>query len=187
MSFPQASRVVFRAWTEADVPLAESLWGDDEVTRFFGGAMSREQVQARLAVEMARLQTFGVQYWPMFLRDSGEFAGCAGLRPWHDAANEMEAGVHVMRRLWGRRLGEEAFGAVLTYAFRTLRLEAVVAGHGQGHVNSKAMLERHGMRYTHDEPWGPKKLPCLFYRLERAEYILKSPRAGTGTARGSCG
>src|SRR5580692_8544886 len=77
-----SARLTFRSWTDEDTALAEALWCDPEVTRFFGGAMSREQVRDRLHAECERNSRLGLQYWPMFLRETGEFAGCAGLRPW---------------------------------------------------------------------------------------------------------
>jgi len=69
------ARLTFRSWTDEDTALAEALWCDPEVTRFFGGAMSREQVRDRLHAECERNSRLGLQYWPMFLRETGEFAG----------------------------------------------------------------------------------------------------------------
>lgn len=46
-----SARLTFRSWTEKDTVLAEALWCDPEVTRFFGGAMSGEQARDRLQAE----------------------------------------------------------------------------------------------------------------------------------------
>lgn len=74
------ARLTFRVWTDEDAAVAEALWCDPEVTRFFGGAMSREQARDRLhAPECERERTLGIAYWPIFLRETGEFTGCAGL------------------------------------------------------------------------------------------------------------
>lgn len=135
-----------------------------------GGPMTEEEVQARLAVEMTRQQTLGVQYWPMFLRSTGEFTGCAGLRLWHDEPNVFEAGVHVARKFWSERLGEDAAHAVARFAFNGLRVTALTAGHGPNNMNSKALLLRLGFHYTHEEPWGRDGVMHPYYRLERAEH-----------------
>jgi hypothetical protein len=37
---PSSARLTFRSWTDKDTLLAEALWCDPEVTRFFGGAMN---------------------------------------------------------------------------------------------------------------------------------------------------
>ena len=163
---PSSARLTFRSWTEEDTALAEALWCDPEVTHYFGGAMSREQARARLDMERERESSLGMQYWPMFLRDTGEFAGCAGLRPWQMDPNTIEVGVHLMRSVWGLRLGEESLRAVLDYGFDTMGLPVIVAGHGVGHDNSRMLLERVGFCYTHNATWGPKAIEVCMYAID---------------------
>jgi hypothetical protein len=65
--FLRTQRLGFRTWTEAHLELAFGLWGDAEVTRLIGGPFSLEQVQRRLAQEIANQTAYGIQYWPVFL------------------------------------------------------------------------------------------------------------------------
>jgi [ribosomal protein S5]-alanine N-acetyltransferase len=160
-----SARLRFRSWAAGDAELAESLWCDPEVTRYFGGAMTREEAQERLRAERERESSLGVQYWPMFLRETGEFAGCAGLRPSSKDPNTMEAGVNLMRSVWGLRLGEEALVAVLAHGFDVLGVPKIVAGHGAGHDNSRKLLERVGFEYTHDILWGPKEIEVCMWAI----------------------
>ncbi|QEE29472.1 GNAT family N-acetyltransferase [Terriglobus albidus] len=148
-----------------DTALAESLWCDPEVTHFFGGAMTPTQARERLQAECQREDLLGMQYWPMFLRETGEFAGCAGLRPWSMDSKTIEVGVHLMRSAWGLRLGEEALRAVLTHGFDTLSLPVIVAGHGIAHDNSRRLLERVGFKYTHNILWGPKEIEVCMWAI----------------------
>ena len=159
-----SDRLTFRSWAEGDAALAEALWCDAEVTHYFGGAMTREQAHERLAMERERESRVGMQYWPIFLRETGAFAGCAGLRPWQ-MGPEIEAGVHLMRSAWGLRLGEEALRAVLAHGFEALGLPRIVAGHGMGHDNSRKLLERVGFEYTHNALWGPKAIEVCMYTI----------------------
>jgi [ribosomal protein S5]-alanine N-acetyltransferase len=160
-----SSRLIFRSWTEDDAPLAEALWCDAEVTHFLGGAMTPDQAYARLAAERENENRAGLQYWPICLRETGEFAGCAGLREWPTDPTLIEAGVHIMRSCWGLRLGEEALRAVLDYGFERLGLPTIVAGHGMGHDNSQKLLERVGFAYTHVILWGPKAIEVRMYAI----------------------
>lgn len=128
--------------------------------------MTPEQAHQRLEVERERESRLGVQYWPMFLRETGEFAGCAGLREWQMDPGTIETGVHLMRSAWGLRLGEEALRAVLAYGFDTLHLPMIVAGHGIGHDNSQKLLERVGFGYTHNIVWGPKAIEVRMYAID---------------------
>jgi ribosomal-protein-alanine N-acetyltransferase len=162
---PPSARLTFRSWTEDDAPLAEALWCDAEVTRFFGGAMSQEQARDRLRVECERGRTLGLQYWPIFFRETGEFAGCAGLRPWSMNPGTVEAGVNLMQSAWGLRLGEEALRAVLAHGFESLGLPVIVAGHGIAHDNSRKLLERVGFQYTHNILWGPKEIEVCMWAV----------------------
>jgi ribosomal-protein-alanine N-acetyltransferase len=170
---PSSARLTFRSWTEKDAALAEALWCDPEVTHYFGGAMTTEQARTRLDGERERESSLGMQYWPMFLRDTGEFAGCAGLRPWQMDTKTIEAGVHLMRSTWGLRLGEESLRAVLAYGFDTMRLKLIVAGHGVGHDNSQKLLERVGFRYTHNIKWGQKAIEVCMYAIDAEVWRLK--------------
>lgn len=160
-----SARLTFRSWADEDAALAEALWCDPEVTHFFGGAMSREQAHDRLRAECERESSLSIQYWPIFLRESGEFVGCAGLRPWSLDQNTIEVGVHLMRSAWGLRLGEEAVRAVLTHGFDTLDLPLIVAGHGIAHENSRKLLERLGFKYTHNILWGPKEIEVCMWAI----------------------
>jgi len=170
-NLPSSARLVFRLWTDEDLPLATSLWTDPDVMRYMGGPMSDKGVRARLDLEMSWQSRSGVQYWPMFLRQTGQFTGCAGLRPWHDEPHVFEVGVHVARLFWSERLGTEAARAAMRYGFEELDASALTMGHGPGNVRSQAMIERLGFRYTHEEPWGPENVLHPSYRIERAEFL----------------
>jgi RimJ/RimL family protein N-acetyltransferase len=179
---PSSARLTFRSWTGKDTALAEALWCDSEVTRFFGGAMTRQQAHDRLNMEIEREKRLGLQYWPIFFRETGEFAGCAGLRDWQMDAEKIEAGVHLMRSAWVLRLGEEALRAVLAYGFDTLSLPIIVAGHGIGHENSQRLLERVGFGYTHNTMWGPKAIEVCMYAIHTERWRLTATREQSRSA-----
>src|SRR5215467_542228 len=80
--FLRSERLGFRWWTENDLPLARRLWGDSEVTKFFGGPFAEEEIERRLRVELERGAAHGFQYWPMHLLAGERFVGCCGLRPY---------------------------------------------------------------------------------------------------------
>src|SRR5436853_6041481 len=100
---PQSVRLTFRTWRAGDLDLAMTLWGDPEVTALIDarGALDRAQVEARLRHEIELEARSGVQYWPMFLRETGALAGCAGLRPRDAEKRVYELGFHLCARSWG--------------------------------------------------------------------------------------
>ena len=165
--FLKTERLGFRRWSFSDLPLATALWTDPGVMRHMGGPMPAEAVAERLTLEISRQKTLGIQYWPMFSLASGEHAGCAGLRPFHDRAGLLELGVHVARPFWSARLGEEAARAVIAWAWQHTDAAALVAGHGPDNVNSKALIGRLGFVHSHHEPWGPHNAMHPYYLSNR--------------------
>jgi RimJ/RimL family protein N-acetyltransferase len=166
--FLASDRIAFSTWTLDDLRLAESLWGDPEVTRFHAGPWSPEQIRERLSLEIETYQTWGVQYWPLFLIGTGEHIGCCGFHPRDQSHGVWELGCHLRRAFWSQSLGREAASAVIDHGFRTLGFHAVFAGHHPANKASRDFLQHLGFRYTHNELYPATQLiePC--YRLDRA-------------------
>lgn len=165
MYFLQTERLGFRLWSPSDFDLAMGLWGDPEVTRLFGGPFPPEQVQERLSFEIANWQSSGVQYWPIFLLDSGEHVGCCGLRPYRPEERIFMIGYHLRRAHWGFGYATEAARAARDFAFDTLGARGLFAGHHPENQASGRVLEKLGFRYTHDEYFAPTGLNHRSYLL----------------------
>ncbi len=163
--FLQTKRLAFRRWSPADLPLAISLWGDPEVTRFFGGPFSKEAVQRRLELEISNETAHHVQYWPIFLRSTEEFVGCTGLRPYHPADQVYELGFHLRPQHWGKGFATEAAAGVVSYAFSTLRTKALFAAHHPANFASKRIIEKLGFQFTHKDLYAPTNEMHLAYLL----------------------
>lgn len=83
--FLATKRVGFSIWSKNDFVDALELWGDQKVTQFItvSGKMSDSEVKSRLDKEIENNRVYGVQYWPIFLIDTGQHIGCCGLRPYN--------------------------------------------------------------------------------------------------------
>ncbi len=167
----------------ADLDLALGLWGDAEVTRLIGGPFSLEQVQQRLAQEIANQAAHAIQYWPIFLLTSDEHVGCCGLRSCPSEPRVYELGFHLRKMYWGQGLAVEAARAVIEYAFTTLDAAGLFAGHHPANEASRRVLIKLGFRYTHDELYPPTGLRHPSYRLTREEKRkLQEPTMRTSEA-----
>src|SRR6202035_4941466 len=80
--FLTTKRLGFGNWLASDLALAHALWGNAEVTSLIGGPFTPEQIEQRLTQEIASMSAHNVQYWPIFLLENDQFAGCAGIRPY---------------------------------------------------------------------------------------------------------
>jgi ribosomal-protein-alanine N-acetyltransferase len=165
--FLKSVRLGFRRWTKEDLPLARELWGDIEVTRFFGGPFSEEEVRERLEREIARMSAHQFQYWPIHLLADNNYVGCCGLRPYRLQDEIHELGFHLRPKYWRRGLAVEAARAVIEFAFEAIGAQGLSAGHHPGNENSKKVLEKLGFRYTHDEHFAALGIDIPYYLLRR--------------------
>ena len=164
--FLTSARLGFRTWLPDDIELAVDLWGDPEVTRFISSVpLSRADVEARLARELASQAEHGVQYWPIFLLTDGSHVGCCGLHVHRPGV--LELGFHIRSAFWRRGLAREAARAVIAHAFTHLGAGALFAGHNPGNTASRELLAGLGFRYTHDEHFPPTGLMHPSYLLDR--------------------
>lgn len=163
--FLRSKRLGFRGWTEEDFPLARELWGDVEVTRFFGGPFSDDQVRARLEREIERMKVHNFQYWPIFMISDNEHVGCCGLRPYGTDDAIPELGFHLRPKFWGQGLAVEAARAVIHFAFETIGANGLAAGHHPENANSKKVMAKLGFHYTHDEFFAGLGMNIPYYLL----------------------
>ena len=163
--FLETERLGFGRWTLDDLPSANALWGDPGVSRLIGGPFSQQQVKDRLAREIETMERAGIQYWPMFWRENGQFVGCGGLRPYKLEARILELGFHLRPAYWGKGLAVEAGRAVIEFAFTERNATALFAGHHPSNAASRRVLEKLGFRFTHEELYAPTGLMHPSYLL----------------------
>jgi [ribosomal protein S5]-alanine N-acetyltransferase len=165
--FLKSERLGFRCWAAEDFALAKELWGDVEVTRYFGGPFSDEEVQSRFEREIERMHLYGFQYWPIYLLTNGEFVGCCGLKPCRPEEAIHELGFHLRPKFWGQGFALEAARTAIAYGFETIGANALIAGHHPGNVNSKKVMTKLGFQYSHDEYFADLKVWIPRYILKR--------------------
>lgn len=170
--FIQTTRLGFRHWRQDDLDIALGLWGDIRVTHFIDarGELSMVQVQERLEIEITSEREHGVQYWPVFLLESGEHVGCCGLRPYDLPRRVYEIGFHIRSQHWRRGYAYEAATAVMKHAFDNLDAARLFAGHNPQNEASRLLLEKLGFRYTHDEYYPATGLNHPSYLLTAVEF-----------------
>lgn len=158
--FLRTERLGFSVWSVKDLSEALELWGNPQVTKFItaDGRMSEEQVQQRLNKEMDTFNKHHIQYWPVYILETNQHIGCCGLRPYSPKNNILEIGVHLKEQYWGRGFAMEACLTVIKYAFETINVDALFAGHNPKNTSSAKLLKKLGFKYTHDEFYAPTGL-----------------------------
>jgi ribosomal-protein-alanine N-acetyltransferase len=166
MRILDTDRLFLRTWEENDFRLAQSLWGDPDVMTFLDGPLSDEKVRDKMHAEMACLQKHGVQYWPIFEKQTDEFVGCCGLRPWvYTPPLGHELGFHLVKAKWGHGYALEAAHEVVKHAFEKLQFPMLRAGHHPEHQNSRKILLKLGFQFVDEVFYKPTGLMHPTYEL----------------------
>ena len=152
--FLKTSRIGFSHWTEEDFPLALSLWGDPQVSKYLcaKGVFSCEEVKARLADEIEHFKTHRISRFPIFLLSTGEFIGCCGI---HLFNGNFELGYHLLPKFWRKGYAAEAASAAANYYFSALHLDMLYAGHHPDNKASAHILKKLGFEYIGDDFYEP--------------------------------
>lgn len=149
--FLKSGRIGFSSWSLDDIDIAFELLSDRDLTKYIGGPFSRPQVMRRLRTERAILRLHNIQYWPVFLLDTGELIGYCGLRPYKPSCKKYEMGILIKKNYWNKGYSVEAAQAVVSYAFSILKATELIAVHNSSNSHAKSLLLRLGFEYTHQE------------------------------------
>ena len=165
MFFMQTSHIGFSKWRPDDLPLAQLLWGNPQVTKYIcaSGRFNHTQIIDRLRLEMENSEKYGIQYWPIFELSSHTFIGCCGLRPHGEGTYEI--GFHLLPEYWGRGYAVEAANRVIEYAFCELHATKLFAGHHPHNTASQKVLLKLGFQYLNDQFYEPTGLYHPSYEM----------------------
>ncbi len=177
--FLRTPRLGFGTWSADDLPLAVGLWGDPQVTRLIGGPFPRRWIEERLALEIATQSGLGFQYWPLFRLSDERHVGCCGLRPVPGSDDVLELGFHLRHDAWGQGYASEAARAAIEYAFTTIGVTGLIAGHHPENDASRRVLLRLGFRHTHDAYYAPTGRDHPAYALTAIEFAAAHPDIGS--------
>lgn len=171
--FKQSTRLGFSLWNEARLDQALKLWGDPAVTRLISTRGFKEnEIKERLTTEIRFQKEHGFQYWPLFILENGEFAGCTGFHPVPGSNATIELGYHLLPDYWGCGYAVEAAEAAIEHAFTELGTERIKAGHHPGNSASAAVLKKLGFELKGKELYPPTGLRHPTYFLDRAPYMV---------------
>lgn len=163
--FLKTTRLGFSKWQVGDTANAIKLWGDPEVTKYIDARprLTDKQAMERLYIELANEQKYGVQYWPLFLLQTGEFIGCCGTRPYYGDDSIYNFGFHICPEFWRKGYTYEAAIAALAYIKDVVGLKYMTAGHHPENLVSRHLLLKLGFRHVRDEIYPPTGLAHPLY------------------------
>lgn len=148
----QTERLLLRHWTDQDLLPFAKLNADPAVMEFFPEALEREQSDALAAEIRRRMDANGWGMWTVEVKASQQFVGFVGLNTNQvtPRGENVEIGWRLGRDAWGKGYATEAARAALHFAFTELALDSVVAFTTLNNLRSRGVMERLGMKNTHE-------------------------------------
>ena len=133
-----------------------------------GAPIPRQAFDQRIATLMVDHWTrHGFGPWVVIHQADQACIGHCGLKYWPESS-DVEVFYALDKRYWGQGLATEGARASLRYGFETLQLERIIAAARLENRASRRVLEKLGMTYEGDMPFGP--LTVARYVIERSTY-----------------
>lgn len=143
-----AKRVGLRRLRDQDVPSLFAIFGDREVTRYWGHPMLADlHAATRLLADIHRKSAEQRLFqWGVALHDTDVVVGTCTLTSLDIANRRAELGFALARIYWGKGYMSEALSTLLVFAFREMQLHRVWADTDPRNGPSIRLLERLGFR-----------------------------------------
>lgn len=170
-----SDRLVFSTWLDADLDDIFTLHSDPDVTRYIsarGKPESLERGRERLGQWAADYARHGFCKFRITHRDQGDFLGRAGFGMMDgrlDGETVPELGYTFRRSAWGQGYASEAALALRDWFFNEGFGDRFIAFADLENPGSLRVLEKIGMRRTHQAPLESGAL-FQFFDLTRDEW-----------------
>lgn len=169
----ETPRLIFKKYSNEDLPLLIEQRSDPEVNRYLGGPerQNPEALTDRIKFYMACYEKFGFGMCTMILKETGETIGSAGIQPLEDTG-EIEVGYSLIKDQWGRGLGTEAADGWMRFGFISAGLDRIVAVANIENTASTNIMKKLGMTFEKMEMhYGHE---CAFYAISRDDFLHRN-------------
>jgi RimJ/RimL family protein N-acetyltransferase len=148
----ETERLVLRPWRTADIDPFHAICSDPVVMATLGPLMSREQVATRIGQMQAMQDTLGHCFWALERQSDARLLGWCGVirGTAGPVGGKAELGWRLASDCWGKGYASEAAHAAAGWVFANLPDDAAWAITTVENANSRAVMDRLGMRYRPD-------------------------------------
>ena len=166
----ETGRLLLRGWRDADVEPYARLCADPEVMRFIGSGaiLSRGQAEDQVSRFVRHWDERGFGLWALEEKESGAFAGFAGLayqEDWTEGGHRTEIGWRLDRAFWGRGLATESARAGVDHGLGKLGLERIISIIQPENVASRRVAEKAGLTLRGETRW--RNSDVVWYAIDR--------------------
>lgn len=172
----QTERLILRPWKDEDLIPFAKMNADPRVREFFPSTLNKEASDAEAKRIIDHYDQYGWTLWAVST-DKTNFIGFIGLihvpyKAFFTPA--VEIGWRLDVDYWGKGYATEGAKACLTYGFKDLNLNEIVALTTVNNIRSRKVMEKIGMHHNpnevFDHPKLPKGHPLIKHVLYRIQY-----------------
>lgn len=171
----RSERLIFRTWSDQDVPAFAAINADRQVMRYFPAPLSVEETRAMITRLQEHQAEHGYCFWACEQRSDRQLIGMIGLsRPKMETAFTpcVEIGWRLHPSFWGKGLATEGAQACLDHGWNVLGLDEIVSFTAGINVPSIRVMERIGMvadgTFVHPKiPADHRLQPHVLYRIQK--------------------
>ncbi len=163
-------RLLLRPYKPDEAHLIHSITSDLRVMFWRKEPGTLEEAELILAEKLRFYDEMRMGFWPVFLRETGEFLGQVALQPLPETG-EPEIGYHFHVAAQGKGYATEAASCLLHHGFMDLELDRIVAVILPGNHPSHAVMKKLGLPYVGDL----MKSDQLhnYFALDRPDYLAQ--------------
>ena len=147
----ETERLVLRPVTLDDAEAMFEYASNQENTRYtFPTNQSLEETKNNIA-QFYLANPLG--RWGIELKSTGEFIGTIDLHKMDTVLKKAAIGYIINQKYWNQGLTTEANRAVIELAFEKIGMNKLDAFHDKDNPASGKVMEKSGMRFSHEEPY----------------------------------
>ena len=110
--------------------------------------------------------------WGIVLKSNGKFIGTIDLHKIDSALKKAAIGYIINKKYWNQGLTTEANRAVIELAFEKIGMNKLTALHDKDNPASGKVMEKSGMRFSHEEPYARMDNKEPGRMITRVHYVL---------------
>lgn len=168
MNIIETNRLVFREFTQADIDNLCILLSDPIVMKYCSGTVDVIGTQMWLDMAIECYKKYGYDYWAVYEKNTGDFLGQIGiLNQEIDGKQEDCLAFMIGQKHWNKGYSTEGAIACINYAFKSLKLEKLIATVEPENLQSICVLKKIGMKYIREANYANEKVHV--YLINKSE------------------
>ncbi len=125
----------------------------DDAEAMFEYASDKENTRYTFPTNQSLDETKNNIGWGIELKSTGEFIGTIDLHKMDTVLKKAAIGYIINQKYWNQGLTTEANRAVIELAFEKIGMNKLDAFHDKDNPASGKVMEKSGMRFSHEEPY----------------------------------